>query len=126
MKLLTDILVLLVALEFCFIFYLESVRTSSARTASVFGMEEGELKRPSVDLLFKNQGVYNLVIALMLILGAFVFHSPLVVLLFFALFLANIIVVAAYGAISSSPRIFPMQAGLAVIAAICLAIGKAV
>lgn len=68
MKLLTDILVLLVALEFCFIFYLESVRTSSARTASVFGMEEGELKRPSVDLLFKNQGVYNLVIALMLIL----------------------------------------------------------
>ena len=121
MKLLTDILVLLVALEFCFIFYLESVRTSSARTASVFGMEEGELKRPSVDLLFKNQGVYNLVIALMLILGAFVFHSPLV-----ALFLANIIVVAAYGAISSSPRIFPMQAGLAVIAAICLAIGKAV
>ena len=122
MKLITDILVLLVALEFCFIFYLESIKTSSAKTASVFGMEEEELKRPSVDLLFKNQGVYNLVIALMLILGAFVFHSPLVVLLF----LANIIVVAAYGAISSSPRIFPMQAGLAVIAAICLAIGETV
>ena len=64
MKLITDILVLLVALEFCFIFYLESIKTSSAKTASVFGMEEEELKRPSVDLLFKNQGVYNLVIAL--------------------------------------------------------------
>lgn len=122
MKWITDILVLLAALEFCFIFYLETIRTSSAKTASVFGMEQEELTRPSVNLLFKNQGIYNLVIAVMLIFGAFVFHSPLVV----AFFLVNIIIVAAYGAISSNPRIFPMQAGIAVIAAICLAIGKAV
>lgn len=59
MSILTSILGTLVAIEFFYIFYLETVATVSANTARVFKMEEEELRRPSVTTLFKNQGVYN-------------------------------------------------------------------
>lgn len=54
------VLATLVAVEFVFIFYLETIATSSERTAKVFGIDVEELKRPALNVLFKNQGVYNL------------------------------------------------------------------
>ena len=51
------VLALLVAAEFLFIFYLETIATTSERTAKVFGMDTSELARDSVSTLFKNQGV---------------------------------------------------------------------
>ena len=109
-----DIVVILTALEFVFIFYLETIATTSKRTASVFNMEQDELKKESVSLLFKNQGVYNLIIAVMLPVSLFLVHSKAAVVLF----LVNIIAVAAYGDISLNPRIFFKQGTLAVIALI--------
>ena len=58
MSMITIILGTLVALEFFYIFYLETITTTSSNTARVFKMQEEELSRPSVTTLFKNQGVY--------------------------------------------------------------------
>ena len=114
MSIVANIVVILTALEFVFIFYLETIATTSKRTASVFNMEQDELKKESVSLLFKNQGVYNLIIAVMLPVSLFLVHSKAAVVLF----LVNIIAVAAYGGISLNPRIFFKQGSLAVIALI--------
>jgi|SRR3712207_2646612 len=111
MKILINISVILTALEFLFIFYIETIATTSERTSSTFNIPISELKRSSLNILFKNQGVYNLIIAVMLMVGLFVLHSKEVVILF----LLNIVIVAAYGGFTSSPKIFIKQSGLAII-----------
>ena len=106
----TIILAVLVAAEFCCIFYLETIATTSARTAKVFNMTQEELSRDSVSTLFKNQGVYNGLIAV-LVICALLLQSPLA-LIFLMLY---IICVAAYGAVSSNPKILLQQGGLAIL-----------
>src|SRR3712207_2918260 len=107
MKILINILVILTALEFLFIFYIETIATSSERTSKTFDIPISELRRSSLNLLFKNQGVYNLIIAIMLMVGLFALHSKEVVILF----LLNIVIVAAYGGVTSNPKIFIKQGG---------------
>ena len=68
MSVITKILATLVALEFFYIFYLETIATSSEATSRVFGMTKEELERPSVNVLFKNQGVYNGLLAVLVLL----------------------------------------------------------
>ena len=52
MSIITTIFGTLVALEFFYIFYLETMATTSSNTARVFKMEEEELSRPSVTTLY--------------------------------------------------------------------------
>ncbi len=59
MHVITKVLSVLVALEFLYIFYLETLATTSEKTSSVFGMTTEELSQKNVKVLFKNQGVYN-------------------------------------------------------------------
>ena len=103
MNVITMVLATLVALEFVFIFYLETIATSSERTAKVFGMDVEELKRPSVDVLFKNQGVYNLLIAVLVVIAVFGFGGKIALMAL----MGYIVAVAAYGAITSSPKMHP-------------------
>ena len=110
MSVITTVLAVLVAAEFLFIFYLETLATTSARTAQTFNMTVDELSRPSVSTLFKNQGVYNGLIAV-LVICALLLQSPLA-LIFLMLY---IICVAAYGAVSSNPKILLQQGGLAIL-----------
>lgn len=111
MSIATQVLAVLVALEFLFIFYLETIATTSARTAKVFGMTQEELARPSVSTLFKNQGVYNALIAVLILIAAFAFHStPALVCL-----MGYIVLVAAYGSFTSNPKIILMQGGLPIV-----------
>jgi Predicted membrane protein len=112
MTIFNDILIILTAFEFFYIFFLETVITTSERTAKAFGMSTDELKRDSVSILFKNQGVYNGLIGVLLLINLFVVHSKIGILLI----LAYIILVAAYGSISSNPKIILKQGGLAIIA----------
>ena len=53
----------LIAAEFAYIFYLETVIPDSGTTAKVFGMDVKDLKMPAMKPAMKNQGVYNLGIA---------------------------------------------------------------
>ena len=65
----------LIAAEFAYIFYLETVIPDSGTTAKVFGMDVKDLKMPAMRTAMKNQGVYNLGIAVLLVLAVFVLHS---------------------------------------------------
>ena len=111
MTIFTKILATLVALEFFYIMYLETFATTSDKTSKVFGMSRDELERKSVNTLFKNQGVYNGLLAVMILLAAFVFASkPAVMVL-----MGYIVLVALYGGITSNPKIIVMQGGLAIL-----------
>ena len=101
----------LIAAEFAYIFYLETVIPDSGTTAKVFGMD---VKMPAMKTAMKNQGVYNLGIAVLLILAAFVLHSKYAV----AGLLAYIVCVALYGSFTVSKTIILKQGGLAIIALI--------
>lgn len=101
----------LVALEFFYIMYLETFATASEKTSKVFGMSVEELKRKSVNTLFKNQGVYNGLISVLILLAAWAFASETAVIVL----MCYIILVAIYGSLTSNPKIILMQGGLAII-----------
>ncbi len=115
MSTLTSILVVLVALEFFYIMYLETIATSSDATSRVFNMTKDELNRPSVQTLFKNQGVYNGLIGLGLLYSVFISGASLELS---RLLLVYIILVALYGSLTSDKKIILKQGGLAILALI--------
>ena len=63
-------------------------------------MEEEELRRPSVTTLFKNQGVYNGLIGVLILISIYVIPS----ISWLVLFLAYIILVALYGSVTSDKK----------------------
>lgn len=95
MDILTHIFVVLVAIEFVYIFYLETIATTSKKTSETFGITKEALEGKNVNVLLKNQGVYNLLIAVMLLIALFIMHSKGTIVLL----LNYIIIVAAYGAV---------------------------
>ena len=105
MTVITKILATLVALEFLYIMYLETIVTTSEKTSKVFGMDKEELERRSVNTLFKNQGVYNGLLAVLILLAVFVFSSKVAVMML----MGYIVLVALYGGITSNPKIILMQ-----------------
>ena len=116
MSLITVVLATLVALEHFYIMYLETFATQSEATSRVFSTDKEELSRPSVDNLFKNQGVYNGLIGVFLLYGLFGAHRVELV----TVFLIYVVAVAAYGAITVDKKIILKQAGLAILALLSL------
>ncbi|WP_270237474.1 DUF1304 domain-containing protein [Lactobacillus delbrueckii] len=110
MKIALQVLACLVAVEFFYIMYLETFATTSKKTAEVFQMDQEELSRPSVNTLFKNQGVYNGLLAVLTLIAAFALGKIILQLV-----LADMILVAAYGAVTSQPKILLMQGGLPIL-----------
>ena len=109
----SKLLLTLVAFEFIYIFFLETIVTTSANTARVFKMTQEELSRKSVSTLFKNQGIYNLLIAILLLYSVYFSKNSRELSI---LLLLYIIAVAAYGSISSDILILLKQGGLAILA----------
>ena len=116
MSIVTMILATLVAFEFFYIFYLETLATTSASTARVFKMDQEELARQSVNTLFKNQGVYNALLAVLILIALFIAPSQT----WLAILMGYIILVATYGAITSDKGILFKQGGLAILTLISL------
>ncbi len=110
MKIALQVLACLVAVEFFYIMYLETFATISKKTAEVFQMDQEELSRPSVNTLFKNQGIYNGLLAVLTLIAAFALGKIVLQLV-----LAYMILVAAYGAVTSQPKILLMQGGLPIL-----------
>lgn len=117
MSIMITILTAFVALEFVYIFYLETLQTTSEATSRVFNMSVETLKNTNITTLFKNQGVYNLMIAVGLIFGLIIGSREVVGFLLF-----NIIVVAVYGGLTSQMSIIWKQGGLAIITFLLLLI----
>lgn len=116
MSLLTIILSSLVALEHLYIMYLETFATTSDSTSRVFNMSKDELERKSVNTLFKNQGVYNGLIAILILISLFIIPSKE----WNTILMIYVVLVAAYGAITSDPKIIFKQAGLAILSLISM------
>ena len=100
MSVLTVVLASLAAFEHFYIFYLESLATHSASTSRVFNMDQEDLHRPSVTVLFKNQGIYNALIGVFLLYALFIARNSEIV----TIFLLFIIGVAVYGAVTSNKK----------------------
>lgn len=116
MNIFTIVLAALVAAEFFFIMYLETVATTSAKTAEVFGMDVEDLQNKNVQNLFKNQGIYNGLLGLGILYSVFVTGSmPMLTMI-----LVYIICVALYGSVTVDKAIILKQGGLAILALVSL------
>ena len=114
MSTLTTVLAILVALEYLYNMFLETIATSSESTSRVFGISIDQLKSKTIATLLKNQGVYNGLIAILLVVA--VWQQDL---LWTRLLLGYIILVALYGSFTSKSSIILKQGGLAILGLIC-------
>lgn len=117
MTLIATIFTVLVAFEFFYIMYLETFATDSEQTSKVFNISQKNLKDKNLNILFKNQGIYNGLLGVGLIYGL-VFEKSIIVPI-----LIYIVVVAAYGAITSNKKIILTQGGLAILSLILIFTG---
>ena len=69
MSTLTTILAIMVALEHLYIMFLETIATNSKSTSRVFSISIDQLKSKTIATLLKNQGVYNGLIAVLLLIA---------------------------------------------------------
>ena len=76
MNIISTILTVLVAVLFFYIMYLETFVTDSDSTSRVFNISKEELKRPNLNILFRNQGIYNGLLGVALLYGAFISKNP--------------------------------------------------
>ena len=76
MSTLTTVLAILVALEHLYIMFLETIVTSSGSTSRVFGISIDQLKSKTISTLLKNQGVYNGLIAVLLLVAVWQQELP--------------------------------------------------
>ena len=114
MSTLTTVLAILVALEHLYIMFLETIATSSKSTSRVFGISNDQLKSKTISTLMKNQGVYNGLIAVLLLIAVWQQN-----LLWTQLLLVYVVLVALYGSLTSKPSIILKQGGLAILGLIC-------
>ena len=117
MNIISIILTVLVAVLFFYIMYLETFATNSDSTSRVFNIDKEELKRPNLNTLFKNQGVYNGLIGVGLLYGTFFSKNPKEIV---GMLLVYIILVAIYGGLTSDKKIILKQGGLPILALITL------
>ena len=117
MSVLSTVLVTLVAFLFFYIMYLETFVTDSESTSRVFNIPQEELKKSSLKTLFKKQGVYNGLLGVALLYGAFLSKNPVEIV---AMLLIYIILVAIYGGLTSDKKIILKQGGLPILALISL------
>ena len=117
MSILSTILVTLVAMLFFYIMYLETFATDSESTSRVFNITQEELRKTSLNTLFKNQGVYNGLLGVALLYGTFLSKNPVEIV---AMLLIYIILVAIYGGLTSDKKIILKQGGLPILALLSL------
>lgn len=116
MSIVSIVLASLVAVEFFYISYLESIATKSDRTKKVFNINKEDQENETVVTLFKNQGIYNGLLGVLILIAVFYLHNIVVT----GLLMGYIILVAVYGAVTSQPKILLMQGGLPILTLISL------
>ena len=117
MNIISIILTVLVAVLFFYIMYLETFATDSDSTSRVFNISKEELKRPNLNILFRNQGIYNGLLGVALLYGSFMSKNPKEIV---GMLLVYIILVAIYGGLTSDKKIILKQGGLPILALISL------
>ncbi|KAF3303350.1 DUF1304 family protein [Carnobacterium sp. PL24RED07] len=113
MSVTTTVLTFLVALEFFYIMYIQTITTTSAQTSRIFNMERDELRGKSLNTLLKNMGIYNGLIGLGLVYALFFSSASIEIV---RMIFVYIILVATYGSFTSSKKIILTQGGLSILA----------
>ena len=117
MSILSTMLVTLVAMLFFYIMYLETFATDSESTSRVFNIPQEELRKASLNTLFKNQGIYNGLLRVALLYGTFLSKNSVEIV---TMLLIYIILVAIYGGLTSDKKIILKQGGLPILALLSL------
>lgn len=103
----TMILVLIVAIEHLGIMFLEMFG-SPAQQAQAFDMPLEYVKQPTAHVALANQGIYNGMLGILLIASFWLFHGPALVTVI-RLLLGFIVVVALYGGLTATRKIWLVQ-----------------
>ncbi|WP_251717872.1 DUF1304 domain-containing protein [Lactobacillus agrestimuris] len=117
---LANIVVFLVAIEHIAICGIEMF-ASPERQARVFDMKTSFTKQESAQVALANQGIYNGMLGIIMIIAFFIFDGMTLPRVWFLL-LSMIIVVAIYGGFTATKKIWLVQLLPAVIAVILLAL----
>ncbi|MBS4751049.1 DUF1304 domain-containing protein [Carnobacteriaceae bacterium zg-ZUI78] len=117
MSILSIILVVLTALECFYIMYLETIVTDSKNTSRVFNIPQEELKGNTVKTLFKNQGIYNGLLGVVLLYATLFSENAIEIS---AIILVYIFICALYGGFTSQKSIILKQGGLPILALLSL------
>ncbi len=112
MHIIAKILVGLIALEHCYIMYLEMFRWTAPRTRKTFGLTEEFAEATKV--MAGNQGLYNGFLAAGLIWA--IIAPPMLGYALAKFFCGCVIVAGLYGGATATPRIYVVQALPAAIA----------
>ncbi|MCF7530418.1 DUF1304 domain-containing protein [Neisseria lisongii] len=111
MKILSILLVLLVAVEHFYIAYLEMCRIPSNKAAQIFDMPHEFMQQKRVQIMFSNQGLYNAFLAVGLLWAQFA--APAVAVYSATLlFLGFVLLAASWGALSSGNKGILWKQGL--------------
>lgn len=113
MQLLIEILVILIGIEHIGIMFLEMFGSSAAQ-ASAFNMRLEFVHEPNAKVALGNQGIYNGALGVILILTIFLFSGTTQTMVL-TLLLGYIIIVAIYGGLTATKKIWLIQLLPAVI-----------
>ena len=116
MEILALILTMLVGIEHLGIMGLEMF-DSPARQAKAFGLPE-YVGQKEARVAFANQGIYNGMLGLSLIVSYWLFNGAILIKVWLLL-LSFVIVVAFYGGLTVGKKVWAMQMLPAILAAIC-------
>lgn len=116
------VFVFLIALEHLYIAYLE-IYASPDKQAHIFDMSPGFTKKQPARIAMANQGIYNAMLGVLIILVYFMFKSdPITLIKIWKLLMAFITVVGAFGGFTATKKIFWVQMLPALIALIWISI----
>lgn len=107
MRLAFEIITILIGIEHLGIMFIEMF-ASPAKQAQAFDMAESFIKQPAARVSMANQGIYNGMLGLLLILSQFLFHGSAMVLAG-QLLLLFVAVVGLYGALTATKKIIWAQ-----------------
>mgnify|MGYP002607144361 CR=1 FL=1 len=117
MEILALILTMLVGIEHLGIMGLEMF-ASPAKQAEAFGLSEEYISQREARVSFANQGIYNGMLGLSLIISYWIFSGAILIKVWLLL-LVFVIVVGFYGGLTAGKKIWALQMLPAVLAAIC-------
>ncbi|UQS84651.1 DUF1304 domain-containing protein [Apilactobacillus apisilvae] len=117
MSFISNILTILVAIEFLFIMVIQTFQTTSDNTSRVFNIPKDVLKNKFNKTLMKNQGIYNGLIGILLLYRTLFANHPKEIVIPILIYT---IIVAIYGAFTSQKSIIIKQGLLPIITLIVI------
>ena len=117
MQVLAHILTIIVALERCYILYLEMFAIEGKSAKRIFGLMDEFIAQSKVKVMFANQGLYNGFLAAGIFFGYAI--NQISVIYFF---LSCVIIAAVFGAITTKNKGILVKQGLPAVLAMVLQI----